>query len=304
MNTTATIQQNLLKTRLLNNGNKSSGGSMAVVVGGGSTKPMKHEWFEKTVRAAAKVNSNLSYTLTQLNKAQSRAGNVEELAVVHNKLQEILSNSINSLIQIRKNLRSEFIAGIKTIRFPPATTTTTSGAGSSLNNNDDDVIFVATPTAAPAPPLLSKICPPSTSFVNPFSSSRVTFTAKTQSIPPLSKLTANKNKNVPYLKVKSMSELQVVTSECITIPDDSLSSSTNNDDNDKSLPLVTTIHNNDDEKVIKMKTDKIVNAKSSFYNLNDNPTDEIKRMLSVKVHLTRCDIDALVKRLADGGNDS
>lgn len=72
---------------------------------------MKHEWFEKTVRAAARVNSNLSYTLTQLNRAQSNAQSVEALAVVHNKLQEILSTSINSLIQIRKNLRTEFIAG-------------------------------------------------------------------------------------------------------------------------------------------------------------------------------------------------
>lgn len=72
---------------------------------------MKHEWFEKTVRAAARVNSNLSYTLTQLNRAQANAQSVEALAVVHNKLQEILSTSINSLIQIRKNLRTEFIAG-------------------------------------------------------------------------------------------------------------------------------------------------------------------------------------------------
>lgn len=72
---------------------------------------MKHEWFEKTVRASARVNSNLSYTLTQLNRAQANAQTVEALAVVHNKLQEILSTSINSLIQIRKNLRTEFIAG-------------------------------------------------------------------------------------------------------------------------------------------------------------------------------------------------
>lgn len=74
-------------------------------------QPMKHEWFEKTVRSAARVNSNLSYTLTQLNRAQASAQSVEALAVVHNKLQEILSTSINSLIQIRKNLRTEFISG-------------------------------------------------------------------------------------------------------------------------------------------------------------------------------------------------
>lgn len=78
---------------------------------GNASPTMKHEWFEKTVRAAARVNSNLSYTLTQLNRAQASATSVEALAVVHNKLQEILSTSINSLIQIRKNLRTEFIAG-------------------------------------------------------------------------------------------------------------------------------------------------------------------------------------------------
>lgn len=72
---------------------------------------MKHEWFERTVIAAARVNSNLSYTLTQLNRAQANATSVELLAVVHNKLQEILSSSINSLISIRKKLRLEFIEG-------------------------------------------------------------------------------------------------------------------------------------------------------------------------------------------------
>lgn len=82
-----------------------------------TTTSMKHEWFEKTVRAAARVNSNLSYTLTQLNRAQANAQSVEALAVVHNKLQEILSTSINSLIQIRKNLRTEFIAGKYQLKF-------------------------------------------------------------------------------------------------------------------------------------------------------------------------------------------
>ncbi|XP_056649006.1 transcriptional regulator ATRX-like isoform X2 [Diorhabda sublineata] len=110
----------------------------------------KHEWFEKTVRSSARVNSNLSYTLTQLNRAQANATSVESLAVVHNKLQEILSSSINSLIQIRKNLRTEFIAGIKNIRFPPKNppASTTSNTPPPLLHNvssskdDDDVIFI------------------------------------------------------------------------------------------------------------------------------------------------------------------
>lgn len=117
----------------------------------------KHEWFEKTVRSSARVNSNLSYTLTQLNRAQANATSVESLAVVHNKLQEILSSSINSLIQIRKNLRTEFIAGIKNIRFPPKNLPVSISPNTppplhpsvSSTKDDDDVIFIPSdPTPA------------------------------------------------------------------------------------------------------------------------------------------------------------
>lgn len=163
--------------------------------------PMKHEWFEKTVRAAARVNSNLSYTLTQLNKAQSNASSVEQLAVVHNKLQEILSSSINSLIQIRKNLRTEFIAGIKTIRFPPKKP--------SVDPNDDDVIIInPEPTIAPNSIKISK------------SSTQVIQNTNSQS-------TSSTTPSKGYLKVRSFSQLQNVSSECITIPDDDPPSRTN-----------------------------------------------------------------------------
>ncbi|XP_030761331.1 uncharacterized protein LOC115886369 [Sitophilus oryzae] len=118
---------------------------------------VKHEWFEKTVRASARVNSNLSYTLTQLNRQQSVATSVEALAVVHNKLQEVLSTSINTLIQIRKNLRTEFIAGIKNIKLPPKQPVPTAPI---LVKDDDDVIFVnpavsKAQTFPPPPPLIS-----------------------------------------------------------------------------------------------------------------------------------------------------
>nr|CAI5835056.1 unnamed protein product [Callosobruchus analis] len=110
---------------------------------------IKHEWFEKTVRAAARVNSNLSYTLTNLNRAQAAATSVEALAVIHNKLQEILSTSINSLIQIRKNLRAEFIQGIKNARFPTkpqaATTNTTPTTRTSKNSDQDDDVIIISP---------------------------------------------------------------------------------------------------------------------------------------------------------------
>ncbi|XP_044254333.1 uncharacterized protein LOC123004887 isoform X2 [Tribolium madens] len=154
---------------------------------------MKHEWFEKTVRAAARVNSHLSYTLTQLNKAQSQAGSVEELAVVHNKLQEILSSSINSLIQIRKNLRTEFITGIKTVRLP---------SKKPEFQNDDDVIIVSASPVMPKPAI-----PETKTAIDPV----IIIEKATNTVggPPKG-----------FLKVKSVSELQNVPPECITIPDD------------------------------------------------------------------------------------
>ncbi|XP_074025973.1 uncharacterized protein isoform X2 [Leptinotarsa decemlineata] len=145
---------------------------------------MKHEWFEKTVRAAARVNSNLSYTLTQLNRAQASATSVEGLAVVHNKLQEILSTSINSLIQIRKNLRTEFIAGIKNIRFPPKPQSPQQPAAATTAAQDDDVIFVSPATSPVPPPLTSSSSLPAVAANLPPS---VTLTKKYPASPNTSK---------------------------------------------------------------------------------------------------------------------
>ncbi|CAH1159527.1 unnamed protein product [Phaedon cochleariae] len=213
---------------------------------------MKHEWFEKTVRAAARVNSNLSYTLTQLNRAQANATSVEGLAVVHNKLQEILSTSINSLIQIRKNLRSEFIVGIKNIRFPsknppPATSSAPAKSTPTTTIVDDDVIIVSpssspppppAPPAAPATPsgtVNSAIdLPPSVSFFkrspnnkpSPLNHAPVAGSsgagpsgAGSSGAGPSGVGTATPTGR-PFLRVKSFSALQSVSSECITIPDD------------------------------------------------------------------------------------
>jgi hypothetical protein len=166
---------------------------------------MKHEWFEKTVRAAARVNSHLSYTLTQLNKAQTQAASVEELAVVHNKLQEILSSSINSLIQIRKNLRTEFIAGIKTVRLPSKKVESF--------NNDDDVILVSAPSTMPMPSTSQVATPARDPII-------IIDNATKPIILNANKTSENSERPKSYLKVKSVMELQNVPSECITIPDD------------------------------------------------------------------------------------
>ncbi|VEN40233.1 unnamed protein product [Callosobruchus maculatus] len=179
------------------------------VQGSAAQSPTKHEWFEKTVRAAARVNSNLSYTLTNLNRAQAAATSVEALAVVHNKLQEILSTSINSLIQIRKNLRAEFIQGIKNARFPtkpqaPTTSTTPTTSTSKSCDQDDDVIIISpasSPKSATKAGSLLNTSTPSTS--RSVDSGRV-----------------GSGGARPFLRVKSLTALQNVTAECITIPDD------------------------------------------------------------------------------------
>ncbi|XP_045478620.1 uncharacterized protein LOC123683775 isoform X2 [Harmonia axyridis] len=348
---------------------------------------MKHEWFEKTVRAAARVNSNLSYTLTQLNKAQSSASSVEQLAVVHNKLQEILSSSINSLIQIRKNLRTEFIAGIKTIRFPPK---------QAVDPNDDDVIIVNTETSTSNSTQNNKMSmpAPSQNTAKRLMKQKSTVNSSTPTT------TANNTPSKGYLKVRSFSQLQSVSSECITIPDDDpppnpepivvevsedvLQESARKDNNDKEAVKETEKktdekdknearqekdkskdvgdkdkvkkkssietsqeegnntkdeenntkdkENEDEcvqngEKTDKDKTEKEENSKTNncesngkekdsndsekcngevkvktepeehCYNVNDNPTPKIRRMLSVKVNLKKTPvIENLVKK--------
>lgn len=145
------------------------------------------EWFEKTVRSAARVNSNLSYTLTQLNRTQDSATSVKDLAIVHNKLQEVLSNSINSLIQIRKSLHTDFVEGIKSVKVKPKPLHNQKNVQQA--EDDDDVIFVESEQKDSLP-------------------TTVTVTASTP--PPLT---------TSYIKVRPISALQNLPSDCITLPD-------------------------------------------------------------------------------------
>ncbi|XP_018324269.1 uncharacterized protein LOC108736369 isoform X2 [Agrilus planipennis] len=98
---------------------------------------LKHEWFERATQLSKRVNYTLSSRLESLAVEQNTALTLEELANVHNKLQEVLSNSINSLIQVRKNLRSEFLDGLTKLKFSTTITPSTS-----LSEDDDDVICV------------------------------------------------------------------------------------------------------------------------------------------------------------------
>ncbi|XP_066146477.1 uncharacterized protein [Euwallacea fornicatus] len=262
---------------------------------------MKHEWFEKTVRAAARVNSNLSYTLTQLNRQQSQAGSVEALAVVHNKLQEVLSTSINSLIQIRKNLRTEFIAGIKNIKFPLKPAAPPKPTGAVTVKDDDDVIFVNPTTVASNNvkkiSLPQLIIPPT-----------VTLTRKVVPSTSSSSITINKINKTPaasiptssppvkgrgFLKVRSLTALQSVPTECIVIPDDPPAVKTS----PKSLLKIQKAERvaepiarrKSGEKSTKSQVEqpkKLFNV-LMVYDVKKQPSPEIQQMMNAVVMVTR-----------------
>ncbi|XP_018580112.1 formin-like protein 7 [Anoplophora glabripennis] len=277
---------------------------------GTSTSPtMKHEWFEKTVRAAARVNSNLSYTLTQLNRAQATASSVEALAVVHNKLQEILSTSINSLIQIRKNLRTEFIAGIKNIRFPPKPPQPRPLPSTSAQ--DDDVIFVS-PTTSPVPPPLvtsnsliaTNNLTPSVSLLNsPVSSKKnslpIVPTTTLQPIPSTSSSGGSEEKPKVFLRVKSLSALQNVPSECITIPDDPIPPPT--------PPPLTAIKHFEDVTMIEDSPEKNGDQTSKENIVNDTVTESEEKKSEAEPSNTEknCDTteDVNTKNISDERNE-
>lgn len=171
------------------------------------TPGAKHEWYDKAAAVVATITNTLSTTLVNLTKEQKGAKSVEQLANIHNKLQELLSSSVNSLIQVRKNLRAEFLDDLNKLKFSSTypyrnnLTAMKSDTKNSVNieksdvenEEDDDVIIVN--SEAPSNKLLSEP-------------------------PPLVKISTEKSNLRPYLKVRSVSQLLAVSSECITIPDE------------------------------------------------------------------------------------
>ncbi|XP_030759930.1 uncharacterized protein LOC115885233 [Sitophilus oryzae] len=270
-----------------------------------TTSTVKHEWFEKTVRASARVNSNLSYTLTQLNRQQSVATSVEALAVVHNKLQEVLSTSINTLIQIRKNLRTEFIAGIKNIKLPPKQPVPTAPI---LVKDDDDVIFVnpavsKAQTFPPPPPLVFQ--PVAAAATKQITASVTLEPRPSTSKAPVPVVEADKPASpVPrggFLKVRSFSALQNVTSECITIPDDPPPKE-NVEIEIKQDPLVVppeikTLEEPKEEPekpedvpeptVPKNQATSPMDTENFVYNVNEAPSAEVRRMMNAIVQVKK-----------------
>uniref|UniRef100_A0A1Y1L7Z2 PHD-type domain-containing protein n=1 Tax=Photinus pyralis TaxID=7054 RepID=A0A1Y1L7Z2_PHOPY len=95
---------------------------------------LQYDWFEKATKLTADVNQSLSTKLSTLSKNECTIQSLASLAQMHNDLQAMLSGAINSLMEVRKTLRSDFIASIKKLQFtesideaPPAAV---------LNNND------------------------------------------------------------------------------------------------------------------------------------------------------------------------
>lgn len=128
---------------------------------------LQYEWFDNAAKNSGEIQAKLSIGLSKLSMEKSEANTIDDLARIHNKFQEILSNTINAMIMVRKGLRTNFLASLKELKFVKST------------DKDDDVVFVN-----------------STGPTNP------------------------PEHRGPYLKVRTMSQLHNLPSECITIPDD------------------------------------------------------------------------------------
>lgn len=154
-----------------------------------------YEWFDAAAKSSIDIQTKLSVTISQLSSSRERATTMEDLAEIHNRFQESLSNSINSMIQIRKSLRNEFLASLNNLKFIKTV--------QNPREDDDDVVFVK----SLSPTQQHSLPPP-------------------QPPPPSSSL--NNKSHGPYLKVRSVSQLLNLPSECITIPDEVIEKITEN----------------------------------------------------------------------------
>lgn len=228
----------------------------------------KIDWFDKAAQQTANINGKLTAQLVELAHEQRTATSVEQMAFVHNKLQELLCNSVNSLIQVRKSLRTDFLNDLQKMKFL-----------NTQNKLKNDIILVN-----------------NSSISNP---------VPTNSINLNNASVQNKsNFSKPRLKVKTLSELANVPSECICIPDDpskknSLSFESNNvlynqveipeinkeiKENSLSENCVKTPVLNTNQRTTENHEDAIENLNS---NLQEISEDQLHRMKSVKVCLEK-----------------
>lgn len=236
----------------------------------GGPRPLKQEWFDKAAQQAAGINGKLTTKLVELSQEQRAAITVEQMANIHNKLQELLSTSVNSLIQVRKNLRADFLSDLNNMKFPNGTAT----------RGPNEIIYVnnAAPQFHPPPTLPPRLIYPSTANVSILQSSLEQPKAR--------------------LKVRSIDELANVPSECITIPDEpepENSVTTNGTPKlpspeiskpSEELPLDCDKHTEFliKQALIESKFEYTV-AENMKIRVNDVPEEEVKKMLAVRVCL-------------------
>lgn len=146
---------------------------------------LKYEWFDNAARNSVDIQTKLSSSISELSVQKGKATTMDDLAKIHNKFQEMLSKSINSMIQIRRTLRNDFLSSLNQLKFVKKT--------QERKEEDDDVVFVDSTKPLLAPP---------------------------PQPPPLHYPKESDRPRGPYLKVRSVSQLLQVPSECITIPDD------------------------------------------------------------------------------------
>lgn len=82
-----------------------------------TTNQSPSDWFQTATQETAKINSSLTTKLVALAEEKKKTTNVEQMANIHNKLQELLSASVNSLIQVRKKLRTNFMQDIQNFKM-------------------------------------------------------------------------------------------------------------------------------------------------------------------------------------------
>lgn len=99
---------------------------------------LQYNWFEKATKLTIDVNQSLSTKLSTLSKNECTVQSLSSLAQMHNDLQAMLSGAINSLMEVRKTLRSDFIASLKKLQFTESTDET----HPTLVINNSDVIEV------------------------------------------------------------------------------------------------------------------------------------------------------------------
>ncbi|KAK5644247.1 hypothetical protein RI129_008092 [Pyrocoelia pectoralis] len=147
-----------------------------------SLDKLQYKWYENATQMAVQANQNLSTKLSSLSNVQSAVQSLTSLAQMHNNLQETLTNTIKSLMEVRKSLRADFIDSIK--KLPPMESTNDEASSPPPQSNNNDVIVVD------STPLDVETNPETTQKASPHG----------------------------YIKVKSPSEL--LASSVITISDD------------------------------------------------------------------------------------